>query len=294
MDIAIGKIKKEGKWLPHELSEKNKENQRMISEILLESLHRNVTGDEKLAVFGQFEAQEIMGKPRTADNFDRQTQYPRNNVLLCIWWDQHGILYYELLQPVVTSHHYQQLTQLRQEIAVKRPEWAQRHGKLMLLHDNAAEEDNARPHLSQSVKETLKYFKWKVLPHPPYSPDIAPSDFQLFLSIAQDWLTSTSRIAKLKIRLMNGLSRNQNFFFNDGIHKLYKLCANVTMCRRSKRCVARSHHIPQAWRLRTLQRTRLVAEHHVVAKLAAERIIVDCGSAIGYRCILPSEEFSVH
>ncbi|UYV73210.1 hypothetical protein LAZ67_10002180 [Cordylochernes scorpioides] len=42
--------------------------------------------------------------------------------LLCIWWDQHGILYYELLQPgqTVTAHRYQQqLTHLCQEITVK-------------------------------------------------------------------------------------------------------------------------------------------------------------------------------
>jgi len=29
----------------------------------------------------------------------------------------------------------------------------------------------------------LKGFGWEVLPHPPYSPDIAPSDYHLFLSL---------------------------------------------------------------------------------------------------------------
>ncbi|UYV70773.1 EXOC1 [Cordylochernes scorpioides] len=33
----MGKIQKERKWLPHKLSEKNKENHRMIFEILLEN-----------------------------------------------------------------------------------------------------------------------------------------------------------------------------------------------------------------------------------------------------------------
>ena len=102
-------------------------------------------------------------------------------VLLCVWWDQRGILYYELLQPgeTVTADRYQgQLEQLRREIAVKRPEWEERHDKVILLHDNA------RPHVAQAVKDAIKDFKWEVLPHPPYSPDIAPSDYHLFRSMA--------------------------------------------------------------------------------------------------------------
>jgi len=66
---------------------------------------------------------------------------------------------------------------LRHEIAVKRPEWAGRHEKL-ILHDNA------RRYVAQAVKDPLKEFKWEVLPHPPYSPDIAPSDYHLFRSMA--------------------------------------------------------------------------------------------------------------
>ena len=32
----------------------------------------------------------------------------------------------------------------------------------------------------QDIMETLK---WEVLPHPPYSPDVAPSDYHLFRSM---------------------------------------------------------------------------------------------------------------
>jgi len=31
-----------------------------------------------------------------------------------------------------------------------------------------------------TVKETLMQFKWEVLPHPVYSPDLVPSDYYLF------------------------------------------------------------------------------------------------------------------
>ncbi|GBP89712.1 Mariner Mos1 transposase [Eumeta japonica] len=52
-----------------------------------------------------------------------------------------------------------------------------RHDKVILLH-------NARPHLAKPVKTYLGTLKWDVLPHPPYSPDIAPSDYHLFRSMA--------------------------------------------------------------------------------------------------------------
>ncbi|GFU36090.1 histone-lysine N-methyltransferase SETMAR [Trichonephila clavipes] len=43
-----------------------------------------------------------------------------------------------------------------------------------LLHDNAW------PHTVLVTKALLTQFKWKVLDHPPYSPDLVPSDFHLF------------------------------------------------------------------------------------------------------------------
>jgi histone-lysine N-methyltransferase SETMAR len=43
--------------------------------------------------------------------------------------------------------------------------------------------DNARPHTSLRTLEDIIKMGWMVLPHPPYSPDLAPSDFHLFGSL---------------------------------------------------------------------------------------------------------------
>jgi len=40
--------------------------------------------------------------------------------------------------------------------------------------------DNARPHTSLKTVEHTVNLDWTVIPHPPYSPDVAPSDFHLF------------------------------------------------------------------------------------------------------------------
>jgi histone-lysine N-methyltransferase SETMAR len=47
--------------------------------------------------------------------------------------------------------------------------------KRILLHH-----DNARPHKALLTSEYLDQMGIEVMPHPPYSPDIAPCDFWLF------------------------------------------------------------------------------------------------------------------
>jgi histone-lysine N-methyltransferase SETMAR len=46
--------------------------------------------------------------------------------------------------------------------------------KVLLHHDDA------RPHTSLHTREAITMLQWTVLPHPPYSPDLAPSDYDLF------------------------------------------------------------------------------------------------------------------
>ena len=49
---------------------------------------------------------------------------------------------------------------------------------------NDLQHDNARPHVTKPVKIYLETLKWEVLPHPPYSPDITPSDYYLLQLMA--------------------------------------------------------------------------------------------------------------
>ena len=61
-------------------------------------------------------------------------------VMLCIWWDQKGVLYYELLRPgeTIKGERYRtQLIRLKRVIAEKRPEYATRHEAIIFHHDNA-------------------------------------------------------------------------------------------------------------------------------------------------------------
>ena len=67
---------------------------------------------------------------------------------------------------------------LSRGLCEKRPQYEQRHEKVILQHDSA------RPHVAKPVKTYLETLKWEVLPHPPYSIDIAPCDYYLSQSMA--------------------------------------------------------------------------------------------------------------
>ena len=44
----------------------------------------------------------------------------------------------------------------------------------LLLHDNA------KPHVSRFTVQHLNLLGYEILPHPPYSPDLSPTDYHLF------------------------------------------------------------------------------------------------------------------
>jgi len=97
--------------------------------------------------------------------------------MLCVWWDQKGVVYYELLKPgeTVNTNYQQQLIDLN--LLKKRPEYQKRQHKVIFLHDNTPS------HTAKSVRDTLEAFSWEVLPHAVYSPDLAPSYYHLFASM---------------------------------------------------------------------------------------------------------------
>jgi histone-lysine N-methyltransferase SETMAR len=186
----MGKIQKLGKWVPHELLDCQKEKRSFTSGILFERfqqknfLHQIVTGDEKWIYFNNSTRKRSWtDRGRPPNSTPRPNRFGKK-VMLCVFWDQKGVLFWELLQPgqtVNATRYVQQLRDLDRVLPQKRPESFQRRQKgrrVILLHDNAP------AHASKAVKDTLKDLNWEVIPHPPYSPDLAPSDYHLFTSMA--------------------------------------------------------------------------------------------------------------
>jgi len=99
--------------------------------------------------------------------------------MLCIWCEQLGVVYYELLKPSETitgDLSRKQLMRLSRTLKDKRSQYNERHDEVILQNDTT------RPHFTKSVKTYLEMMKWEphFLLHPPYSPDIAPCNYHLF------------------------------------------------------------------------------------------------------------------
>lgn len=107
-----------------------------------------------------------------------KTQTSAGKVLASVFWDSHGIIFIDYLEKgkTINSDYYiALLDRLKSEIEKKRPHMKK---KKVLFH-----QDNAPCHKSMNTMVKLHDLHFELLPHPPYSPDLAPSDFYLFANL---------------------------------------------------------------------------------------------------------------
>ncbi len=183
---ALGKVQKVGKWVPHQLSEINI-SQRLKICVSLASrqkkksfLWKIVTGDEKWIYYDNSVNKKQWLDPDETPVFTPKPELHQKKVMLSVWWDMKGVIYYEFLKPKQTINadlYSQQLVRLSQALEKKRPYGGKGRRKVLLLHDNA------KPHVAKKTRATIERLGWEVLPHPAYSPDLAPTDYHLFRSM---------------------------------------------------------------------------------------------------------------
>ena len=175
------------------------------------------TGDEKWILYSNVEWKRLWGKRNEPLPTTSKAGLHPKKVMLSIWWDWKGVLYYELLsenQTINSSKYCSQLAQMKAVLDKKRPELVNR--KLIIFH-----QDNARPHVSLMTRQKLLQLAWEVLIHPQYSPDIACSDFHLFQSL-QNSLNGKNfnSLEDCKRHLEQFFAQNDKKFWEDGIMKL--------------------------------------------------------------------------
>ena len=168
-------IQKQGNWVRYELTPRNVERWFFACEMLLVRhkrkgfVHRIVfnfssqvtTCDEKLIHYDNPKRKKSWGPPVPAWTSIAKPNIHGKELLLCIWRDQLGVVYYELLKPnetIIGAVYRIQLMRLSRALKEKRAHYYSRHDKVILLHDNT------RLNVAAPVKTCLEHSSGKFHP----------------------------------------------------------------------------------------------------------------------------------
>jgi histone-lysine N-methyltransferase SETMAR len=105
-------------------------------------------------------------------------------LMTTVFWDRKGLLMAGFMQKgttIMSEVYCVRNTKKRLRIAIENKRCGMLTSGVILLHDNA------RPHTAARTRALLEYFNWELFDRPPYSPDLAPSDYELF-TYANNWL----------------------------------------------------------------------------------------------------------
>jgi histone-lysine N-methyltransferase SETMAR len=96
-------------------------------------------------------------------------------IMATVFWDSKGIIHLDFLtgQKTINAQYYSTLLNEKVKSAIRLKRRKMQDSVCFL-------QGNARPHTATLMMATLLNLKWDVLPHPPYSPDLALSDYYLF------------------------------------------------------------------------------------------------------------------
>lgn len=219
----IGYVSRLNVWVPHKLTEANLTARISICDLLLKRQEKHpflrnlVTGDEKWISYDNVVRKRSWGHSSEPPKTTSKAGLHPKKIMISVWWDYKGVIFYELLPSgtTVDSNVYcSQLTKLNKAIYEKRPGLANRKGVVF-------QHDNARPHTSMTTRKELMRLGWDVLPHPPYSPDLAPTDYHLFRSLQNSLNGKTFTNEESTKRHLDWFFENKpKEFYERGIMKL--------------------------------------------------------------------------
>jgi len=101
-------------------------------------LHRIVTGDEKGITYDNPTQHRAWVHPGEVGSSKPKQNNHSSKMMLCMWWDQMNVTYYEIMKPsnnIMGDRYRQQIVALDGAVKEKRTEYAGRHNKVILQHD---------------------------------------------------------------------------------------------------------------------------------------------------------------
>ena len=180
----VGKISKLGKWVPHELTEANKQARVTACQSLLGRCRRFhwlesvITMDEKWVLYSNVKRRRSWCSKGQQPKPSPKGPLVQKKVMISVWWDCRGggVIMLDLLPCNTTINkdvYCEQIDRLKIALAEKHSNLK----KIIYHHDNAP------AHRAKKTSDKLKEAGWEIMVHPPYSPDLAPSDYHLFTAL---------------------------------------------------------------------------------------------------------------
>lgn len=236
LTAELGMSRVVARWVPKLLTDAQQRDRVQVCQQLLQAYHsdpgfldRIVTGDESWFHYSEPESKMQSSVWKTCDEptpVKAMTAPSAGKQMATVFWDKEGILLIEWLPrgATINSNYYIQVLQKLRE-AIK----TGRRGKL--TRGVLLQQDNARPHTSQATMAAISDLGFEVLPHPPYSPDLAPSDFWLFGRMKEPLRGHRySNVQGLASAVSQWVRGTPKEFFAAGIEKLperWQKCINL-------------------------------------------------------------------
>jgi len=141
-------------------------------------LDKVITGDESWVFnYGPETKRQSAGWHTESSPRPKKARMSRSWVkktMIIVFFDSRGIVHKEFVPPGRTFNHA-----FYKDVLERLRKWVQRV-RTDIADDWLLHHDNAPAHTALSIREFLAKKNIPVLPHPPYSPDLAPCDFYLF------------------------------------------------------------------------------------------------------------------
>jgi histone-lysine N-methyltransferase SETMAR len=185
------------------------------------SLHRMVTGDECWVHYFQPETKRAsmerrhssLPKPKKV-----RTTRSAGKLMLTLFWNYKGPIleHYMPRGLTINSESYCGLLQNHLKPAIRSKRRGLLSSGVLLQHDNA------RPHTARATAKKIMNLRLECIPHPAYSPDLAPSDYHVFgplkEAVGGKKFSTDDEIKEAMHRWLRSQSSQRSFFLAESRH----------------------------------------------------------------------------
>ena len=188
----LGMHKLTARWVPKSLRDEQMATRASVYSALLKRfrskeddfLSRLVTVDETWVHYYEPE-NKAQSRQSAGPGSQRpkkfKTQSSAGKVMATVFWDPQGVIMLDFLvkkSTITVAYYANLLDQLRTLICEKR--WGKLSKGILF------QQDNARVHTCKIAMDAVERNRYELIPHPTYSPDLAPSNYFLFPNLKKD------------------------------------------------------------------------------------------------------------